>query len=753
MKYFFKKLNLFASLSLILCVWNPLHASAKLEQVSLINRPYPTASKVTDTTTLTKYNLLQGKQTQSYTSPISWSGPISWSLTTLNQYGDILYNNNRIGTSRFSDMSFYQSLNGSTRNLLTQRAFDVVKGHQYQVSYQLKNSSYGTMVPQFKMSIRQGSEFDGEIIKQLSLPFDSMTYQNFQTVDFSGEVSFQTQLYSEQVFVVMSGSNLSIIDLDQNIIEARRDVEQLFTDTIYTKLNEFVTQKELYNVKNTVDLVVNSAERTFLLQYTNLAQEFLDAIQMSLTTTELGDNRENLNSRIIKGTTYPHAYVRITGNSNLPAASLISPFKDEPENFTVQADENGNYTVNLENTGHFIAGEKVVVVANRHGKRLSETVTVKDQTIPTGNSKTAHNILKDALPTPDKFVSDLTDSNPNNKKIAVEYSIKNTSEKITEMLKKSGKYIVYVTIKDDASNSTEIQSELIVYDSNSLLESTNFQIDQEELIRLSHAEMLDRFLKDSQTQAYLISDTNKIDLVNKLQIRGLGSFKKEVGTYALSYFLAKEDSGLTKDLISEFTVTVTQPGASKPIDPTNPQSGNETDAENEGTGNIGYLRVDYAPSSFDFGKVTTSFLNKTYQANQPFSISGKPLTKQWIQVSDTRLSHNGWTLNVSQSTPFIGSDGSTLEGAQLKIPKGMIYNTASNSDPILDNSIMSQEVSLSETPTAILTTPKANASGKSITTNVWDPTQVSLYVPGGSAKNKVQYQTTINWSLVTEVPN
>ncbi len=748
MKYFFKRLSLFASLSLILCIWNPLHASAEIEQVSLTERVYPVANRVTNINELTKYNLLKGKQAQSY---IGYS---SWSLATLNQYGDILYNSNRIGNYKFSDMSFYQNLNGNQSNsLLTQRSFKVAKGHQYQVSYQLKNSSYGGTIPQFNMNIRQGSEFDGEIIKQLSVPLDSMTYQNFKTDDFFGEASFQTRLYSQQVYVLMSGSSLSIIDLDQNIIEARRDVEQLFTDTTYTKLNEFVTQKELDNVKNTVDLVVNSAERTFLLQYTNLAQEFLDAIQMSLTTTELGDNRENLNSMIIKGTTYPHAYVRVTGNSNLPATSLISPFKDESENFTLQADKNGDYTVNLENNGHFTAGEKVVVVANRHGKQLSETVTVKDQTIPTGNAKTAHSILKDAIPTPDKFVSDLNDSNPNNKKITVGYSIKNNSDKIAEMLQKSGKYLVYVTIKDDASNSTEIQSELIVYDSNSLLESSNFQIDQEELIHLSNAEMLDRFLKDSQTQAYLISDTNKIDLVNKLQIHGLGSFKKEVGTYAMSYFLAKEDSGLTKDLTSEFTVTVTQPGASKPIDPTNPQPENETDAENEGTGNIGYLRVDYAPSTFDFGKVTTSFFNKTYQANQPLSVSGKTLTQQWIQVSDTRLSDNGWTLNVSQSTPFIGSDGSTLEGAQLKIPKGTIYNTASNSEPIIDNSIISQEVSLSETPTAILTTPKANASGKNITTNVWDPTQVSLYVPRGSAKNKVRYQTTINWSLVTEVPN
>lgn len=748
MKLFFKRLSLFASLSLILCIWNPLHASAKIEQVSLTDKPYPTADKVTDTKQLTKYNLLQGNYTQTYIG-----GGYSWWLATLNEYGEILNNNERIGTTKFSDSSFYQSINANQTNILTQRSFTGIKGHDYQISYHLNNTSYGGRIPKFEMSIRQGNEFDGKIYKQLPVPLSVLTYQNFKSEDFSGELSFQTRLYNAPVFLTIEGYKISIIDLDQNIIEARRDVEKLFTDTTYTKLNEFVTQKELDSVKKTVDLVVNSTERTFLLQYTSLAQEFLNTIQMTLTTTALSDNRENPNGVMIKGTTYPYAYVRVTGNSNLPATSLISPFKDEPENFTIQADENGDYTVNLENAGHFIAGEKVVVVANRHGKRLSETVTVKDQTIPTGKAKTVHSILKDAIPTPDKFVSDLNDSNPNNEKIIAEYSAKNNSDKIAEMLQKSGKYIVYVTIKDDASNSTEIQSELIVYDSNYLLESTNFQIDQEELIRLSNAEMLQRFLKDSQTQAYLISDTNKIDLVNKLEIRGLGSFKKEVGMYALSYFLAKEDSGLTKDLTSEFAVTVTQPGASKPVDPMNPQLGNETDAENEGTGNVGYLRMDYGPSTFDFGKVTTSFLNKTYQANQPLSVSGKSLTQQWIQVSDTRLSDNGWILNVSQSTPFIGSDGSTLEGAQLKIPKGTIYNTASNSEPIIDNSIISREVSLSETPTAILKTPKANAGGKNITTNVWDPTQVSLYVPGGSAKNKVCYKTTINWSLVTEVPN
>lgn len=747
MKVWLKKIIFLVVFSLNCCLYFPWNASAEIIQGSLSGRPYPTADKVTDMNQLTKYNLLKDRPGVSYI----YNG--GWGLAKLDGYGRIIWGNDTAGTLKMYNGGFYLSLNGNAPNVLTNKTFKGVKNHQYQVTYQLKDGSYDPSGVSFEMTIREGVGLDGKVYLTLPGTLNTMIYQNFKIGDYSGDLVFQTRLNSKMTFVGRVGTNHTIVDLDQNIIEARTDVQKLFTDTTYTKLNEFVTQKELDNVKKTVDSVVNSKERTFLLQYTDLAQEFLDAIQMTLTTTELNDNIEHLNSVMIKGTTYPYAYIKITGNTNLPATSLPSPFKDEPANFTLQADENGNYTVNLENDGHFIAGEKIVVVANRHGKQLSKNIIVKDQTIPTGKAKTVHNILKDAIPTPDKFVTDLNDSNPNNKKITVEYSIKNNSDKITEMLQKSGKYIVYVTIKDDASNSTEIQSELMVYDSNSLLESHNFQIDQEELISLSNEEMLDRFLKDSQTQAYLIKETNKIDLVNKLQLRGLDSFKKEVGTYALSYFLAKEDSGLTKDLTSEFTVTITQPGASKPVNPTNPQSGSETDAENEGTGNIGYLRMDYAPSTFDFGKVTTSFVNKTYQAKQPLSVSGQSLTKQWVQVSDTRLSNNGWTLNVNQSTPFVGSDGSILEGALLKIPKGTIYNTASNATPIIDSSIISQEVSLSKTPTAILMTPKANASGKNITTNVWDPTQVSLYVPGGSAKNKVHYQTTINWSLVTEVPN
>lgn len=106
------------------------------------------------------------------------------------------------------------------------------------------------------------------------------------------------------------------------------------------------------------------------------------------------------------------------------------------------------------------------------------------------------------------------------------------------------------------------------------------------------------------------------------------------------------------------------------------------------------------------------------------------------KVSDTRSSSNGWTLSVHQSTPFVGSDGSTLKGAILRIPKGTIYNTLSNEIPVSDTSIISHEISLSETPTAILATPKNKNRGKKITTNVWNPSQVTLYVPSGSAKIK-----------------
>lgn len=748
---YIRKLLFVVGLTLIGWHYCPLNVSAEISQESLVDRPQPTSDKVTDINLLTKYNLLKGSKFRAYFYDKVW------------EYGSIDQDNNILNRSyqplgslkKFDDISFSFMVNGNSKMLMVARTFLVKPGHEYQVSYSLKNASYDPLYPlTLNMAIVPGSTFGGIPYKTLPNTFDTMMYQNFKVdIETAKEASYTVNMNSIQVYQGIISTNTTIIDLNQNIIEARRDVEKLFTDNTYTKLKEFVTQKELDSVKKTVDLVVNSTERTFLLQYTELAQKFLDDVQMTLTTTEINDNIESLNNKEVKGTTYPHAYVRITGKTSLPTASLLSPFKDDPKNFTIQADELGNYTVRLENDEHFIAGEKIVVEANRHGKQAIENVVVKDKTPPKGEAKSIHSILKDAIPTPDKFVTDLNDSNPNNKKITAEYSTKNNSDQLQQMMQKSGTYTVYVMIKDEASNSTEIQSELIVYDSNSLLESTDFQMDQEELLSFSNEEMANHFLRRSQTQAYLIKDTNKIDLTDKLQLRGLDTFKKELGSYTLSYFLSKEDSGLTIDLTSEFIVTVTQPDASKPVEPTNPQPETSVDAENEGTGNKGYLRMDYAPSIFDFGKLKTSFLNKTYQAKQPLSVSGKPLTRQWVQVSDTRSSSNGWTLSVHQSTPFVGSDGSTLKGAILRIPKGTIYNTLSNEIPVSDTSIISHEISLSETPTAILATPKNKNRGKKITTNVWNPSQVTLYVPSGSAKNKVHYQTTVNWSLMTDVPN
>lgn len=750
MKNLLVKLTFVSGMFLIFYFNQPIKASAAIEQVSLLDRPYPKAERVTNVNELAKYNLLK------YTPWSTYIGNDSgWKLAKSNGYNEILNSSNEvIGKANVTGSTFYYSLHGGVGipNLLTNRSFKSVQDHNYQVTYFLVDSSF--VNPEVKMKITKGEEITGALYRDMPIAFNTMVYQNFRTDGISGYLSFQNILYSSwNGYAVVNGKDFSILDLDQNIIEARTEVEKLYTDTTYTKLNEFVTQKELDDVKKIVDSVVNAAERNFLFQYTDRAQNLLNLVKMTLVTDELSDNVDNQNSYQVSGKTFPYAYVRIKGNENFPENTLVSPFKSDSENFTLQADEIGNYTVNLENDARFIAEESVTVVSNRHGKVMKEELIVKDKTAPTGKVKTAHSVLKDPVPSPDKFVTELKDSNVVNKKITAEFSGKNSREKVNEMLQKSGNYTVYVNIKDDASNVTEIESELIVYDSNSLLESSNFQIDQKELLSLSKEKTLDRFLKDSQTIAYLIKDTNKIDLINKVQLIGFDSFKKELGETTFKYLISKEDTGLTKDLMSEFIVTVTQPGARKPVDPTNPQLENPIDAENEGTGNVGYLRIDYVPTSFNFGTVKTSFLNKVYQAEPAYSVSGKTLAKQWVQVSDTRLSNHGWTLSVEQSTPFRGSDGSILKGAALTIPKGSIYNTAFGGNPIVDSSIQSQEVELSGTPTSILSTSKTSGTGKNITTNVWEASQVSLYVPGGGAKNKVHYETTLNWLLATEVPN
>nr|WP_225422342.1 WxL domain-containing protein [Lactiplantibacillus pentosus] len=183
-------------------------------------------------------------------------------------------------------------------------------------------------------------------------------------------------------------------------------------------------------------------------------------------------------------------------------------------------------------------------------------------------------------------------------------------------------------------------------------------------------------------------------------------------------------------------------GPTAPTEPEQPGTTNTSGQENSGTGNTGELRLDYAPSQFNFGNVTTSMTAKTYAA-QP--ING--VAKQWLQVSDNRLATHGWTVTARQDVPFTSTSGHQLTGAALRIPAGQTYNERASGQ------LKSYAVSLTTAEQPVFAAPATANIGKDISTNVWQPTQVQLTVPGNTAKAGQSYNTTVTWTLTATVTN
>lgn len=179
-------------------------------------------------------------------------------------------------------------------------------------------------------------------------------------------------------------------------------------------------------------------------------------------------------------------------------------------------------------------------------------------------------------------------------------------------------------------------------------------------------------------------------------------------------------------------------GPTKPTIPDAPGTGDATDVENPGTGNTGELRLDYAPSRFNFGTVKTSMQRQTYTASRVNNVA-----KQWLQVSDNRLNATGWQVTVAQPTAFTSSTGKTLTGAELKLPVGHTYNEHTTTG------LTSYSLTVNNAAQPIFRASSGN--GRDLSTNVWAPEDVSLTLPGQTAVRGETYTTTINWTLTASV--
>lgn len=176
--------------------------------------------------------------------------------------------------------------------------------------------------------------------------------------------------------------------------------------------------------------------------------------------------------------------------------------------------------------------------------------------------------------------------------------------------------------------------------------------------------------------------------------------------------------------------------STKPCNPTGEVD--KWDGNNQGTGNLGPLSVDYVPN-ITFGK------QPVHQENHIFSALNE---ESFIQVTDTRGESAGWVLKA-QLAPFVSlNKKEVLKSAILIISEGIVM-------PVSDDNVSDAPKSIK----AILDDGEKHevlnaedGAGRGSWSVRWDGQDDGnnkwyLVVKKGSAKKNTSYRGTISWTL------
>lgn len=207
-------------------------------------------------------------------------------------------------------------------------------------------------------------------------------------------------------------------------------------------------------------------------------------------------------------------------------------------------------------------------------------------------------------------------------------------------------------------------------------------------------------------------------------------------------------------------VDPTDPDPEKPVDPVDP-----TDPSGPGPGTGGPLGIDFV-SSLDFGVNEIKSGKVTYYANaQELRIGGESkYVPNYAQISDNRGKNAGWTLTVKQEGQFSNEDATTqnktLEGAVIEFKNPIVSGKTQVTPPT------AKEIKLEPQGAESLVMSAKPTEGAGLWVNLWGTVEemtdgkgnkvqknkaITLTIPGGTAKDAVQYRTKLTWKL-SDVP-
>lgn len=199
----------------------------------------------------------------------------------------------------------------------------------------------------------------------------------------------------------------------------------------------------------------------------------------------------------------------------------------------------------------------------------------------------------------------------------------------------------------------------------------------------------------------------------------------------------------------------------------------------------GFLRIDFVPK-LDFGRNRLSKNDHSYQARAQLFHDETGARGNFVQVTDSRATGAGWTLQVRQETSFkIGSNESTqLKGSYISLDKSWTNSTMDKKyAPSLVNDVIridkiqttydlakadkgkgqgiwSVEFGASsenEHDLDSTLTPMVDKIGQPIldpnfkNKQVYENNAVTFFVPGASNREAGKYQTVLTW-ILSELP-
>lgn len=480
-----------------------------------------------------------------------------------------------------------------------------------------------------------------------------------------------------------------------------------------------------YNGINTVSVsgnsVANTIQKSFADHYrtekfSRIVYDYIPDVIIELD--QLSDNKTLESGQKLTGTVNNGAAVLfyIVSDENDPSKDVLlteptvdSPVEGDARKFNTIADDTGKFSFELPRDLTLKAGQKIKAYAWLDGKDSYAIQKVMDKTPPEGEPVNYQVMLNDPTPTPDKFVKNLTDSNPATQNFSYAFNPETPQSMITGMMSAIGEYTVKVDVSDEAGNLTTVVSKLTVNEANQTIVGENFNASYVDIKDLSEAQLKEYILAHSNPRAYKLVNGKKTDLSQFVIVTDLGGLSDmsaiQPKAYSVTLAVKAADAGLPADISTTIQVTVVDVDAVLTVEfineaeqllsgytvMINTQVGNsvnltENQVVKEQLTNLikagyeiaqrpanetavkidnttltvqyklqGVLSLTSVPDALDFGRLTYNATTKRVE---------DPQFDEQLVVTDTRAdATNGWSLTASLSTPMRNSSGQELINA------------------------------------------------------------------------------------------